>query len=321
MSWDVVIFNFGGHPPPSGEVNFEAMGETMKSKQPLGRADDVRKTVTTHLPDVDWSDPDWGLLRGDGYSIEFSVRDEDVTETMMLYVRGGGDPVSAIAKLCKAAGWSALDTSTNQWLDPDNPSGEGWEGFQRYRDQVVAHPLPPADCPECKRKLSREQGRCLYCGWSTETALQPSAPPRPRAPETPPDPVVLEAPKKSGRWKPAVMLIAIVAVIVVWRWPRDPGENRLEVMKVLVQTRLYLKKTLYQPILPDGRIEAGAAWTDGDSIVTMPDGKRCVCDPWKHPLHAARSGGVLRIWSWGPNGVDDGGKEDDIALEIPELPE
>jgi len=315
MSWDVMLFAFGGETPPP----VEAMGGDFKPSHSLGRADDLRKTISTHLPDVDWSDPEWGMLGGDGYSIEFNLADGEIIEHMMLHVRGGGDPVSAIAKLCKAAGWSALDTSTGRWLDVDSPSREGWEGFQRFRDKVVAGPSPPTDCPECKRKLSRGQGRCPFCGWSAETGLKPSAQPHPWAPGRPPEPDLGEALETYGRWKLAAIPIAvIVTVIVVWLWPRGAQESRVHAMKILVQTQSYLKKTNYVAMLPDGRVEAGPAWTDADTVVTMPDGKRCVCDLWKHPIHAMRSGGALRMWSLGPNGVDDQGKDDDIVIELPE---
>jgi hypothetical protein len=34
-------------------------------------------------------------------------------------------------------GWSALDCSTSKFLDLDNPSQAGWEGFQAFRDKVI----------------------------------------------------------------------------------------------------------------------------------------------------------------------------------------
>ncbi len=56
---------------------------------------------------------------------------------MMLHVRGGGDAISAITKFAQPQGWSALDCSTGEFLDFENPSQAGWEGFQAYRDKFV----------------------------------------------------------------------------------------------------------------------------------------------------------------------------------------
>lgn len=112
---------------------------------PIGEADIVRTEITRLLPNVDWSDPAWGILDGDGYSIEFNLQRDGVVDGFMLHVRGGGDPVSAIARLCSASGWVALDTSTGEFMDLDHPSHEGWASFQSFRDQVietVSHRVP-----------------------------------------------------------------------------------------------------------------------------------------------------------------------------------
>ena len=43
----------------------------------------------------------------------------------------------AVLRFAKPNGWSLLDCSTSEFLDPDNPSAEGWEGFQAFRDKVT----------------------------------------------------------------------------------------------------------------------------------------------------------------------------------------
>lgn len=86
---------------------------------------------------MDWSDTTWGLYRGDGYSIEFNVGEEDPIQDMMLHVRGGGDAIADIMKFVVPNGWAALDCSTSEFLDPANPSDEGWAGFQEFRDDVL----------------------------------------------------------------------------------------------------------------------------------------------------------------------------------------
>ena len=90
------------------------------------------------LPCVDWSDPTWGLFGGDGFSIEFNVGKDEPIKHLMLHVHGGGDAISAITTFARPLGWSALDCSSGQFLDLDHPSKTGWEGFQAYRDQVIA---------------------------------------------------------------------------------------------------------------------------------------------------------------------------------------
>ncbi|MGE3808440.1 MAG: hypothetical protein AB7K24_27570 [Gemmataceae bacterium] len=133
MSWDVMIFNAGGKtPPPLDKLEHSDL-------LALGPAEQVRQRISALLAGVDWSDPTWGLYAEHGFSIEFNVGKNDPIANMMLHVRGGGDAIAAIARFAKPLGWTALDCSTSEFLDLDNPSQAGWEGFQAYRDKIIKH--------------------------------------------------------------------------------------------------------------------------------------------------------------------------------------
>jgi hypothetical protein len=131
MSWDVMIFNFGGKTLPR-------IGELKESDcEPLGPAAEIRRKVTLSLAGIDWLDPTWGLYQGTGFSVEFNLGRDDLIRNMMLHVRGSGDAISAITEFASPLGWSAFDCSTGEYLDLQNPSQAGWKGFQEYRDKVV----------------------------------------------------------------------------------------------------------------------------------------------------------------------------------------
>lgn len=131
MSWDVLIINTLGKSPQS-------VDECQDSDcAPLGKAADVRKKLSKHLPGIDWSEKRWGHFQGEGHHIEFNVGHDDPVQTIMLHVHGGGDVIAAIVQFARPLGWSALDCSTSEFLDLDNPSQAGWEGFQGYRDKVM----------------------------------------------------------------------------------------------------------------------------------------------------------------------------------------
>lgn len=158
MSWDVVVFDFDGNPP---EDAF-ALPEDYEFAD-LGPTDTVRSAITAHFSDTDWSEPGIGLVEGDGWSIEFLIgEDTHVGALMSWKVRGSGDPVTPIVELCKAEGWSPLDTSSGTFLDLDAPSMEGWAHFQEFRDMVIAKSggieynptdLPPGVNPYIKTGL------------------------------------------------------------------------------------------------------------------------------------------------------------------------
>lgn len=130
MSWDVLVFHLREKPRSLEELQEDSL-------LPLGSAEQVRAAISAALRTVDWSDPAWGLYSGDGFSIEFSVGREDPVQSIMLHVRGGGDAIKDIMKVVVPSGWAALDCSTSEFLDPDDPSDAGWVGFQEYRDKML----------------------------------------------------------------------------------------------------------------------------------------------------------------------------------------
>jgi len=123
---------------------------------PLGDADFVRAQISKSLPKVNWSNPAWGVLEGTGWSIEFNHRKSGLAESIMLHVRGGGDPISAIIKLCKDTGWVAFDAQKGELIDLKNPSDKSWKEFQGFRAQISnsisVQPKPPV--PATNRPLS-----------------------------------------------------------------------------------------------------------------------------------------------------------------------
>ena len=142
MSWDLSVYS------PAG---------------PLGSAAEVRQKVSRALPGVDWSDNTCGILQQGGYVLEFSLLardasdeeeveddedDEDLDDddfeladttpvSMVVSVRGGGEPLPPLVKLCKQYGWKLGDGDSGEDIDLDNPSDQGWRDFQAFRDKVA----------------------------------------------------------------------------------------------------------------------------------------------------------------------------------------
>jgi hypothetical protein len=131
MSWDVMVFNYHGNPPKDISPSDEG------GSDPLGPAAAVREAIARTLPGVDWSDPIWGIYMGDGFTLEFNTGKDDPITAIMVHVHGGGDAIAALLRFAIPNRWSLLDCSTSEFIDPSNPSQEGWEGFQAYRDRIV----------------------------------------------------------------------------------------------------------------------------------------------------------------------------------------
>jgi hypothetical protein len=145
MSWDVMVLNYAGKPPLDGDLRAD-------DAQPLGPADTVRAAITRHLPGVDWSNPTWGLYEDQGFSIEFNTGDKTPIDSIMLHVRGNGDPLPALVAFANPNGWSLFDCTTGEFLDAMNPSSRGWHEFRDFRDRVAQSFVPEFDDSRPKRR-------------------------------------------------------------------------------------------------------------------------------------------------------------------------
>jgi hypothetical protein len=131
MSWDVSLFPAEGAPAPGKEIPEDW------SPAPLGTAAEVRSRIADVLPAVVWDDKGWGTLEGTGWSIEFNFGRKDPVESVMLHIRGNGNPLSVLSALCQRNSWAALDLSTGEFLDLSAPSAKGWKEFRQFRDQLL----------------------------------------------------------------------------------------------------------------------------------------------------------------------------------------
>lgn len=131
MSWDVL---FVAAPP--GIRSLDDLAEV--EVPPLGPRAAVVQAVRDALPASDWSDPSWGRLEGDGFSIELNVGDGDPVESIMLHVRGGDGALAVIRQVAAALGRPAIDCGAGTVIDFDAPdAAEGLHAWREYRDRVV----------------------------------------------------------------------------------------------------------------------------------------------------------------------------------------
>ncbi|MCH7861345.1 hypothetical protein ACQKOH_15320 [Sphingomonas sp. NPDC092331] len=135
MSWDLYAQDF----PPVASV--EDIPEDF-DPQPLGPRDTVILKIRAVLPDVDFSDPGWGLLRREGWSIEFNLGNDAECSGVSLYVRGGGaDAMEVVDSILHAIGARGIDLQTSRFFTLE-AARKSFGTWQDYRDQVVAEYAP-----------------------------------------------------------------------------------------------------------------------------------------------------------------------------------
>lgn len=127
MSWDVLIIN------SKDKVDFEKGDwENFKSKS------EVIQNLKTSFPEIDFTDPTWGIIDTSKVNIEFNLGDEeDLGNNFMIHVRAGLDPTGEIARMCFENNWQAFDLSEGDYIDLNNPTQDSFNNWQDFKDHVI----------------------------------------------------------------------------------------------------------------------------------------------------------------------------------------
>jgi hypothetical protein len=124
MSWDVAIVKIRGEFRPLEEVEPD-------DYLPLGKRSAVQKAIRKAFPSAQWSGPTQALYSAEEFAIDFEFDRVESSKTMVLHVsHGTGDPIPALLSLTEPNGWLIVDASTGEFIDPNDPSHVGWDGYK-----------------------------------------------------------------------------------------------------------------------------------------------------------------------------------------------
>jgi hypothetical protein len=153
-------------------VKCELADPSLKSNDwpSLGRGEEVCRRISESLPTVQWrrepsfieqhqhlpedhpirrfidgstaEQKEWnsrrafkGLYEGEGFTLEFFLKDGPIP-FFHIDVRGGGNPLPSLARLCRANKW-AIEDVTGKVVDLDLSFAPGWEEFRQWRDRAI----------------------------------------------------------------------------------------------------------------------------------------------------------------------------------------
>jgi hypothetical protein len=125
MSWTVLVL--GEHP---------RLDDLSWDPPTLGTGDEVRRRTSAHLPDIDWTDPTWGLYAGAEFTFESRIGPEEPVVCLAVHVRAGGGAIGDLLQFSVPNGWHLVDGSTCEVIDPASPTPESWQRWQAYRDKI-----------------------------------------------------------------------------------------------------------------------------------------------------------------------------------------
>jgi hypothetical protein len=125
MSWDVLLLK-----SKIDTTDMDAQPESMGDKEVL--IQEFKKVSS----DIDFGDKSWGIYFDGQTSIEINIGGNTKVDTIMLHIRGNGDPFSFIKATCDYFKWYALDCSTGQYIDFSSQSTDSWDRWQKFRDKI-----------------------------------------------------------------------------------------------------------------------------------------------------------------------------------------
>jgi len=127
MSWDISIQDL-----PRNAHRVQDIPHDYQPK-PLGPREEVIRRILEVVPDVNFSDPSWGLL--DDPCIEFNMGRDETCDSFMLHVRSS-NAVDLIARLLDHLQLRGLDCQTGDFFSVEaaEASFGDWKAF---RDRVV----------------------------------------------------------------------------------------------------------------------------------------------------------------------------------------
>ncbi|MEM6858244.1 MAG: hypothetical protein AAF559_10260 [Pseudomonadota bacterium] len=129
MSWDIFVQDFGDY------ASVEDIPDTFQPR-PIGQRASVIDTIRRVCPDVDFDDPNWGVLSGDGWSIEFNINAEDPCTSFALHVRGDDGSIPVIACLLNELGVRAIESAESEFFE-EAVAPEAFGKWRACRDQVL----------------------------------------------------------------------------------------------------------------------------------------------------------------------------------------
>ena len=109
MNWDIFLLKMD-KPIPLKRL------ENNIDLPSLGSFNDITSILSKKFPGIDWNNPSLGNYTNEYYSIDFSLGDKEVIDSVLLYIKGTYLPKKEILDLCKPWGWQAVDIDKGEYL-------------------------------------------------------------------------------------------------------------------------------------------------------------------------------------------------------------
>jgi hypothetical protein len=131
VSWDIFVQDFPRHAVAIADIpdDFESA--------PLGPRDEIVKKILEVVPTANFTDPTWGTIERDGWSIEVNIGAQQQCQSFAFHVRGGDEAAGAIAAILEHLNLRALDSQTGEFFAPGPTALASFRRWRAYRHRVT----------------------------------------------------------------------------------------------------------------------------------------------------------------------------------------
>jgi len=102
----------------------------------IAKRSDLIQSIQKLEPSVDFSDPSWGSIENEHFSIELNMGDDEDVHSFTLHVRGGDLALGCLANILTGLELKAADGSGSEFFDLEKAQ-QHFSAWREFRDQSL----------------------------------------------------------------------------------------------------------------------------------------------------------------------------------------
>ena len=130
MSWDIFVQDL----PPDAKSVADIPADFKPA--PIGKRSMMIERIKEIVPTVNFSDPSWGLIDGDGWSIEIDIGVQEDCDGFAFHIRGADAAAGVVAAILQHLKLRALDSQTGDIFVPGADAVDSLRKWRAYYDRA-----------------------------------------------------------------------------------------------------------------------------------------------------------------------------------------
>lgn len=131
MSWDIFVQDL----PPDAKSVADIPADFKPAS--IGKRSMVIERIKEVVPTANFSDPSWGLIDGDGWSIEINIGAKEDCDGFAFHIRGADAAVDVVAAILQHLKLRALDSQTGDFFVAGAEAIDSFRKWRAYRDHAT----------------------------------------------------------------------------------------------------------------------------------------------------------------------------------------